>query len=262
MIPVTEIAEQLLVAERSKKTIAPLTSQYPNLNLEEAYQIQLQFVEAKKNAGATIVGKKIGATSQAIQQMFGVDKPDYGHLLDTMVYMDGDVIPLERLIQPKVECEIAFVLKEDIIGPKITPLDVIQATDYILPAIEIIDSRIADWQIQFEDTVSDNGSSALVVLGSKGVKLEGLNLETLGMVVTKNGEIIQNGAGANVLGNPIYAVVWLANALAEFNVPLLAGEIILTGAFTSAVDAKDGDAFIAEFAHIGSVSAVFKEGGK
>jgi 2-keto-4-pentenoate hydratase len=260
MYDVKEIAAQLIEAEKTKKPIAPLTIQFPAISLHEAYHVQLAYVDEKLQTGAKIIGKKIGATSKAIQTMFGVEQPDYGHLFDSMLYINGDTIPLDDLIQPKVECEIAFVLKEDIKGPNITPLDIIRATDYIVPALEIIDSRIENWHIQFEDTVSDNGSSALVVLGSQGHSLEGINLETIGLVVTRNGETIQMAAGASVLGNPIHAVIWLAEALNRFNVPLLAGEIILTGAFAAAVEIEDGDIFKAEFAHIGSVEATFKRG--
>ncbi|KOF10575.1 2-keto-4-pentenoate hydratase [Planococcus glaciei] len=260
MVVIQQLANELLEAERTKKPIAPLTERFPAITLSDAYQIQLQYVEQKKATGARIVGKKIGATSKAIQSMFGVDQPDYGHLFDTMMYTDGDTVPLEELLQPKVECEIAFVLKKDIKGPNITPLDVIEATDYIVPAIEIIDSRIEDWKIRFEDTVSDNGSSALVVMGTKPTKLEGLDLSSLGMNVYQNGKYLESATGAAVLGNPITAIAWLANALSAYDVSLLAGEIVLTGAFTAALPIQDGDTFTAEFAHIGSVSASFSNG--
>ncbi|MBD8016060.1 MULTISPECIES: 2-keto-4-pentenoate hydratase [Planococcus] len=261
MVVVEQLANELIRAERTKTPIAPFTERFPAISLPDAYQIQLNYVEQKKAQGARVVGKKIGATSKAIQSMFGVNQPDYGHLFDTMMYADGDTVPLESLLQPKVECEIAFVLKKDLVGPNITALDVIEATDYIVPAIEIIDSRIEDWKIRFEDTVSDNGSSALVVMGTKPTKLEGLDLSCLGMNLYQNGKYLESATGAAVLGNPIYAIAWLANALSEYEVSLFAGEIILTGAFTAALSIEDGDTFTAEFAHLGSVSASFSNGG-
>lgn len=260
MIAIQQLANELIEAERSKVPIPPLTERFPEITLTDAYHIQLQYVEKKIERGARVVGKKIGATSKAIQTMFGVEQPDYGHLFDTMMYTDGDKVLLQNLLQPKVECEIAFVLKKDLEGPHITPLDVIDATDYIVPAIEVIDSRIQDWKIQFEDTVSDNGSSALVVIGTKPTALTGLDLTSLGMNVMKNGEYVESATGAAVLGNPIHAIAWLANALSTHHVKLLAGEIILSGAFTAALDVQDGDTFTAEFAHLGTVSATFDKG--
>lgn len=260
MVSIAQLANELIEAEYSKVPIAPLTKRYPELTLSDAYHIQLQYVEKKVESGSRIVGKKIGATSKAIQTMFGVEQPDYGHLFDTMMYMDGDKVPLQNLLQPKVECEIAFVLKKDLIGPNVTPLDVIEATDYIVPAIEIIDSRIKDWQIKFEDTVSDNGSSALVVIGTKPTQLKDLDLTSLGMNVLKNGKYVESATGAAVLGNPIHAIAWLANALSTYDVKLLAGEIVLSGAFTAALEIQAGDTFTAEFAHLGTVSASFEDG--
>lgn len=261
MASIQFISEQILQAENSKIPLSPITSQFPDITVQDAYNIQLKYVDSKVNKGAKIVGKKIGATSKAIQRMFGVNQPDYGHLLNTMMYSDADIIPLDTLLQPKVEFEIAFVLKKDLIGPNITALDVIDATDYIVPAIEIIDSRIEDWRIKFEDTVADNGSSALVVVGSKPSQLDGLDLSTIGLVVMKNGQYVDSAAGAAVLGNPINAVIWLANALSEYGVGLRAGEIVLTGAFTTAMEIENGDTFIAEFAHLGTVSASFERKG-
>lgn len=261
MIAIPKLADELIGAEKERRAVKPFTERFPELTLDDAYRIQLEYVERKKMEGARVIGKKIGATSKAIQSMFGVGQPDYGHLFDTMMYADGDTVPLERLLQPKVECEIAFVLKKDLTGPDVTAIDVIEATDYIVPAIEIIDSRIEDWRIRFEDTVSDNGSSALVVMGTSPAKLDGLDLSLLGMNVLHNGKYVESAAGAAVLGNPLHAVAWLANALSAYGVPLLAGEIILSGAFTKALPIEDGDTFTAEFAHLGSVTASFTDGG-
>ena len=156
----------------------PLTISNPGITVDEAYHIQLEQIRRKVEKGAVIVGKKIGATSKAIQKMFEVNQPDYGHLLDDMMFVEGEKVSLDRYIQPKVEFEIAFVLKKDLKGPNVTILDVIEATDYIVPAIEIIDSRIEDWKIKFEDTVADNGSSAGAIIGGKPTSLENIDLSS------------------------------------------------------------------------------------
>ncbi|MCM3568060.1 2-keto-4-pentenoate hydratase [Neobacillus mesonae] len=252
-------ATRLLEAEKTKKVIEPLTVSYPEITVDEAYHTQLEIIRRKIESGGIIVGKKIGATSKAIQNMFGVNQPDYGHLLADMMYVEGDDISLEPFIQPKVEFEIAFILKKDLKGPNVSIFDVIESTDYIVPAIEVIDSRIADWKIKFEDTVADNGSSACAIIGGKPTKLDGIDLTHIGMVAYQNGEMIDSGAGAAVLGNPIRSVAWLANSLSKYNVSLKAGEIILSGALTSAIEVNVNDIFTAEFAHIGSVTASFKE---
>jgi 2-keto-4-pentenoate hydratase len=255
---IQEAATLLLDAEKTKQVIKPLTVSYPDITVDEAYYIQLEQIRRKVENGAVIVGKKIGATSKAIQKMFGVDQPDYGHLLADMMYVEGDTISLDQYIQPKVEFEIAFILKKELKGPNVSILDVIEATDYIVPAIEVIDSRIEDWKIKFEDTVADNGSSAGAIIGGKPTKLDGIDLTHIGMVAYKNGEMIDSAAGAAVLGNPLRAVAWLANSLGKYDVSLKAGEIILSGALTSAVDISDHDTYTAEFAHIGSVTASFR----
>ncbi|WP_156291365.1 2-keto-4-pentenoate hydratase [Oceanobacillus salinisoli] len=255
---VQEAATRLLEAEKSKHVIQPLTETYPGITVDEAYHTQLEFIQRKVDEGAIIVGKKIGATSKAIQNMFGVNQPDYGHLLDDMMYVEGEVISLKDFIQPKVEFEIAFKLKKDLKGPNVTVMDVLEATDYIAPAIEVIDSRIANWEIKFEDTVADNGSSAAAIIGGKPAKLDGIDLTHIGMVAYRNGEMIDSGAGAAVLGSPLRSVAWLANSLGKYDVSLQAGEIVLSGALTSAVEIEDQDTFTAEFDHIGAISVTFK----
>lgn len=257
-MPVQEAASHLLTAEKTKHVIKPLTETYPGITLDDAYHTQLELIRRKVDEGRIIVGKKIGATSKAIQNMFGVNQPDYGHLLDDMMYVEGEVIPLDNFIQPKVEFEIAFKLKKDLKGPNVTVMDVIEATDYIAPAIEIIDSRIADWQIKFEDTVADNGSSAAAVIGGNPTKLTGVDLTHIGMVAYKNGKIIDSGAGAAVLGSPLRSIAWLANSLGNFDVSLKAGEIVLSGALTKAIEIEAGDTFTAEFDHLGSITVSFE----
>ncbi|SDH69333.1 2-keto-4-pentenoate hydratase [Alteribacillus persepolensis] len=256
---IQESASRLLEAEKTKSVIEPLTTKFPAITVDEAYHTQLEIIRQKVENGSVIVGKKIGATSKAIQNMFGVKVPDYGHLLDDMMFVDGETISLSQYIQPKVEFEIAFILKKDVKGPAVTTLDVMEATDYIVPAIEIIDSRIADWKIKFEDTVADNGSSASAIIGGKPTNIDGIDLTNIGMVAYKNGEMLDCAAGAAVLGNPLRSVAWLANSLAKYDVSLKAGEIVLSGALTSAVLIEANDTFTAEFGHIGSVSVSFNE---
>lgn len=257
MTMIQEAASILLEAERTRTPVEPLTVLYPGISVDEAYYTQLEMIRRKVEEGAVIVGKKIGATSKAIQNMFGVTQPDYGHLLDRMMYVEGESVSLDRFIQPKAEFEIAFKLEKDLKGPNVTVVDVADATEYIVPAIEIIDSRITDWKIKFEDTVADNGSAAAAVIGANPVKLGGIDLTHIGMVVYRNGEMIDSAAGAAVLGNPLRAVAWLANSLAKYDVFLKAGEIILSGALTKAIEVRENDCFTAEFAHLGSVTVHF-----
>lgn len=252
-----KFADLLLKAESSLVGIDPLTKMDPNLTIEDAYQIQLKNIKTKLEQGHEIIGKKIGLTSKAMQNLLGVNEPDYGHLHSNMVIDNGGIVPKDKVIQPKVEGEIAFVLKEELKGPNVTPLDVVKATDYILPAIEIVDSRIKDWNIKLADTIADNASSSLFVLGEKPTKIHHINLELLGMVVYKNGDVVNTGVGAAALGNPVHCVAWLANKLADFDISLRAGEVILSGALSAAVDAKEGDIFTVRFAHIGEVNVRF-----
>jgi 2-keto-4-pentenoate hydratase len=238
--------------------VEALTKLDPGLTVNEAYQVQLINIDKKIKKGSLIIGKKIGLTSLAMQQLLKVDQPDYGHLLDDMVVKNGGSIPFSRVLQPKVEAEIAFVLKEDLMGPRVTAMDVLLATDYVLPALEIVDSRVADWKIKLEDTVADNASSGLYVLGDTPIKVDSVDLPQIGMVFYKNGEIVNTGVGAAALGDPALCVAWLANKLFEFGITLKAGEVILSGALSAAVSAEPGDYFSARFAHLGEVSVNFQ----
>jgi len=251
------LADALWEAEVSGIAIDPLTDSNPDLTPEEAYQIQLQNIERKLKEGRKIVGKKIGLTSLAIQKLLGVNEPDYGHLLDSMVVENGGTVSVNQVLQPRVEGEIAFILKKDLYGSNITMLDVLQATKYIVPALEIVGSRIKDWKIKLPDTIADNASSGLYVLGGKPTKVEDVNVEQIGMVLSKNGRIINTGVGAAALGHPATCVAWLANKLSQFDIPLRAGEVILSGALSAMVVAEPGDSFTAKFAHIGQVHVTF-----
>jgi 2-keto-4-pentenoate hydratase len=255
---IEKFAAQLIEAEQTRVGIDPLTTSDPEISIDEAYYIQLQNIKKKLVEGQKIVGKKIGLTSVAVQKMLGVDEPDYGHLLDSMVVENGGTIDIKTMLQPKIEGEIAFILKKDLNGPNVTVLDVLQATDYVVPAIEIVDSRVQDWKIKLQDTVADNASSGLVVLGGKPTKIEDIDLELIGMVLMQNGEVTNTGVGAAALGNPASCVAWLANRLADYDITLKAGEVILSGALSSMVVARSGDNFTARFAHLGQVSVNFK----
>jgi len=251
------LARDLLEAERTKRPIAPFTQQYPELTVEDAYAVQLQVKDQKLSEGRKVIGKKVGLTSIAMQKMLGVNEPDYGHLLDDMKIADDSIVHISEFISPKIEAEIGFILGEDLKGPNVTYLDVLMATKYVTPVLEIIDSRIADWQIQLADTVADNGSSAKVVVGTQVTEIAGVDLRTAGMVLYRNGEITATGSGAAALGHPAQAVAWLANKLAEFDISLKAGELILPGALSAAVPVKKGDHIQAQFGTLGSVSVTF-----
>lgn len=254
---IQEIAKELLQAEVTRNPLDPLTSAYPGLSVEEAYNIQLAGVRMKVQQGRRIVGKKIGLTSKAMQDLLGVIEPDYGHLLDNMLLLEGEPCRREELIWPRVEGELAFVLNNTLKGPGVTIADVFRATEGIMPAIEIVDSRIRDWKIKLADTVADNGSSARFVLGSRLLPVKDLDLRLIGMVLEKNGEVIGTGAGAAVWGHPAAAIAWLANKLGAFGIPLEAGEVVLSGAITAAVDATAGDVFTVSFQGLGTLTLRF-----
>lgn len=254
---VNQFAKELREAEETKLGIAPITSVRSDLTINDAYAIQLENIYRKLEQGHKVVGKKIGLTSLAMQNLLGVNEPDYGHLLDSMVIENGGAVPVDKVLQPKVEGEIAFILKKELRGPNVTTLDVLQATEYIVPALEIVDSRVQDWKIKLADTVADNASSGFFVLGGKPLKIDEVDMKLVGMVLTKNGEIINTGVGAAALGNPASCVAWLANKLSEFDIPLRQGEVILSGALSAAAEAKAGDVFTARFAHLGQVSVCF-----
>lgn len=255
---IQKLASQLLQAEATKQAIAPLTEAEPSIQPADAYAIQLHQIEQKKRQGALVKGLKIGLTSKAMQDMLGVYTPDYGFILDTMVFQETAPVPVTRFIQPKVEFEIAFVFNKVLKGPDVTVADVIDATAYVVPAVEIIDSRIADWKIKFEDTVADNGSSAGAILGGKATPLSEIeDITAIRMNVSKNGEYIDGATSAAVLGNPLNAVVWLANEICHYGVQIEPGMFVLSGALSKAVPFGAGDYFEADFGVLGKVSATF-----
>ncbi|PEC19620.1 2-keto-4-pentenoate hydratase [Bacillus cereus] len=254
---IKELADELVQAENSRVGILPFTERYDNLSVEDAYNIQLEVVGRKLESGRSIIGKKVGLTSVAMQQMLGVNEPDYGHLLDDMKIESGSEVSMSSFVSPKIEAEIGFVLEQDLNGPNITYIDVLMATKYVVPTLEIIDSRIADWKIKLADTVADNGSSAKVVIGNTFSSIDKVDLRTTGMTLYKNNSLVATGAGAAALGHPAQAIAWLANKLYEFNIGLKAGELILPGALSGAVSVQSEDNIRADFGLLGSVSVTF-----
>ncbi|WKA60409.1 fumarylacetoacetate hydrolase family protein [Planococcus shenhongbingii] len=246
-----------MAAEAEKKSVAALTDTYENLTIDEAYEIQLKGIQQKIEAGDRIAGKKIGLTSVAMQELLGVDQPDYGHLLASMEVENAETVSSSTLFQPKVEGEIVFVLKKGLKGPSVTAEEVMEATDYIMPSLEIVDSRITDWKIKLPDTIADNASCGLFVLGKEKFSPTDMDLAGIEMKLYKNGEHVNTGYGKDVLGHPATCVAWLANKLYEFGEELEAGEVILSGALSAAVAAEPGDRFTAEFTQLGKVEVSF-----
>jgi len=253
---IAKYADMLFEAEQNRKAFPPLTDQDSTLTVEDAYQIQLYNIKRAEGMGHVICGKKIGLTSEGIQKQMGVHEPDYGHLFEAMDCKDGK-LKCDELIQPRIEAEMAFILKGDLAGGKITREDVIANTEYVVAAFEVVDSRLADWKIKLPDTVADNASSGRYVLGTTKIKPEGIDLSAVKMKLFKNGEQIGEGSGAAVQGDPSVAVAWLANKMWSFGVTLKAGEVILSGAFSAAPPAVKGDVFTADFSSFGEVKAEF-----
>jgi 2-keto-4-pentenoate hydratase len=253
-----EIADALQEASANCIAISQLTETYPEISIKDAYEIQLEQVKRYIKNGKVIVGKKIGLTSLAMQSLLGVNEPDYGHLMDDMLVYDDTIIDHALLVQPKVEPEIAFIAQEDIKGPGVTPTDVLRKTFGLVPALEIIDSRIKDWKLRIQDTIADNASSSLFALGGQMIRPLEVDLRLIGMVFQKNGMVVSTAAGAAVLGNPCQAVAWLANKLSAFGDFLRKGDIILSGALVKAEAAKKGDHFSVSFDRLGSACCKFK----
>jgi 2-keto-4-pentenoate hydratase len=264
-ISVEQIAEILWQAEQTATPCAPLREQIAQAAasassadvVAAAYAVQRINIQRKLKAGERLVGRKIGLTSLAVQKQLGVDSPDFGMLLASMAVGHGEEIAPARLLQPKVEAEIALVLERDLPFEQHTVADIISATAYALPAIEVVGSRIANWDIRLADTVADNASSGLFVLGSRPVKLSKFDLIGCGMVMERRGDQVSLGLGAACLGNPLNAAVWLANVMARAGSPLRAGDVLMTGALGPMVAVLPGDVFTAQIEGLGSVSALF-----
>ena len=254
---IEQLGTELYQALVDAKTVRPLTERHPDITIEDAYQIQKQLMKLRLAAGERVIGKKIGVTSKAVMNMLGVYQPDFGYLTDGMVYNEGQAIPMPRLIQPKAEGEIAFVLKKTLKGPGISSADVLAATEGVMACFEIVDSRIHDWKIKIQDTVADNASCGVFVLGDRLVDPRDVDLNTCGMVLEKNGDIVATGAGAAALGAPANAVAWLANTLGRLGIALEAGEVVMSGSLAIMVPVAAGDNLRVTIGGIGSCSVRF-----
>lgn len=253
----SSIANQLRTASLTHQYISPIREIIGTEDLELAYQIQTININHRIEQGARIVGRKIGLTNKVIQQQLGVDQPDFGALLNSMEILNGDEVPWNELHQPKAEAEIAFILGKDILQPNITSHELIAAIDYALPCIEIVGSRIENWNIKITDTIADNASASHYVLGHRPTKLSDFDMIKCKMTTSKNGEVVSEGSGAACLGSPLNATIWLAKTMIKNGTPLKAGDVILTGALGPMANGSPGDHFETEIEGLGSVSVFF-----
>ena len=254
---IDQLGDELYEALKACRTLEPLTNRHPDITVDDAYAIQQRMLQRRLAAGEKVVGKKIGVTSKAVMNMLGVFQPDFGWLTDGMVYNEGQAIEAASLIQPKAEGEIAFVLKKTLKGPGISAADVLAATEGVMACFEIVDSRIQDWKIKIQDTVADNASCGVFVLGDRLVDVREVDLATCGMVLEKNGDIVATGAGAAALGHPANAVAWLANTLGAHGIALEAGEVVLSGSLGIMVPVQAGDNLRVTIGGIGGCSVRF-----
>lgn len=254
---IEQYGDELYQALVERKAVDPLTDREPSITIEDAYQIQLRMIQRRVDAGETVVGKKIGVTSKIVMDMLKVNQPDFGQMTSGMVFNEGEPIRIDTMIAPRAEAEVAFVLKNDLMGPGVTAADVLRATDCVMPCFEIVDSRIKDWKIKIQDTVADNASCGVLTLGGMRKSPRQLDLALAGMVLDKNGEIISTSAGAAVQGSPVNAVAWLANTLGRLGIGLKAGEVILSGSQSPLVPVKAGDSLSCSVGGLGSTSVRF-----
>lgn len=252
-----EFANELIEAEIQKNPIEPITDREPTIEIPEAYEIQRRVVRIKEKEGQEVVGRKIGLTSKGMQEKMGVNEPDYGVILDELIHPEFVPLEFSDLIQPKVEAEIAFFLKEELKGPGVTIADIARASSGVGGCIEVIDSRIRGWNIKIQDTISDNASIGRVILGGNIRPLGEVNLQNVGLVVEKNGMVEATGAGAAVMGTPMNSAAWLVNKLAEYDDFVEPGSIVISGSFIPAFEVEGGDSVRASFGGLGSVSVFF-----
>lgn len=256
-MPIADVAEKaraLYDARRNRLAIAPFTDTEPELDAADGYAVQQGLVQLLLADGDRVVGHKVGLTSKPMQKMIGVDLPDYGPVLESTVYGDGAAVSLDRFIQPKIEAEIVFVLGDRLMGPGVTTADVCRAVAGVAASVEIVDSRFADWRIRLADTVADLASNGAVAISSRLVPLAGLDTRLIGVTLTKNGDLVDTGAGAAALGSPVSVVAWLANTLGPLGVALEPGHLVMTGALHAAVPMAAGDVFRADFDRLGPVT--------
>lgn len=257
---IAELADRLWRATVDRTPIEPITKIRPDLTVDDAYAIQAHNARRRVEAGHAIRGCRLGRTSQPRQDILGVAEPDFGMLFDDMFVDDGDEVPVESFLQPRVVAEIGFVLADDLAGPGVTAADALTAVRGVLPVIEIVDSRIADWQVQLADTVADNASSGRVVLGGRVTPANDIDLRLVGLLLYRNGTPVENGAGAAALGNPIRSLTWLANRLLPPERGLSRGDIVLSGPLHRLVPVRPNDVYQAQFAHLGTVTVRFGGG--
>lgn len=252
---------ELHQALRSRRTVEPLSTRYPALSVADAYRISQRFLARRLADGERVIGKKIGVTSRPVQEMLGVFEPDFGFLTDRMQVDDGATVSLAAtgLIQPRAEGEMAFTLKRDLVGPGVTRDQVLDATEWVAPCFEIVDSRIRDWKIRIADTVADNASSGVFVIGAQHTDPRALDLAAASMQMWKSGVPCGSGTGAAVQGHPAEAVAWLANTLGAHGIGLLAGELILSGSLAALVPASAGDRFTMTIAGLGGCAVSFAD---
>lgn len=254
----TTIADALYQARISRQPIAPLAGKFPALTIADAYKVsQINFQRRLAEAREHAVGKKIGLTSEAVQKQLGVSQPDYGFLTSDMYFASGAELAHEQFLQPKAEGEIAFIMRDNLRGPNVTVADVIRATESVAVAIEVIDSRVQDWKITINDTIADNASSAVFVISEQRCKYEDVDLRLAGMTLKVNGAVKSTGVGYACLKHPVNAVTWLANALAEFDEGISAGDIVLSGAFGPVVPVEKGDHFHVAINGVGEAEVRF-----
>ncbi|HUN94520.1 MAG TPA: fumarylacetoacetate hydrolase family protein [Burkholderiaceae bacterium] len=249
--------DELFDAWRERRVVVPLRERFPGITIEHAYAIQQRMVARRLQAGERVVGKKIGVTSKPVQDLLGVYEPDFGQLTSGMVCRESDGVDLGAMIQPKAEAELAFVLERDLVGPGVTASDVIRATAYVSPSFEVVDSRIRDWKIGIQDTVADNASCGVFLLGEAKGDPRRLDLALAGLVLHKNDELFSTSAGAAVQGSPVNAVVWLANTLGRLGLPFKAGEVILSGSQSQLLPIVDGDELVCSIGGLGACRARF-----
>ncbi|MGB5695366.1 MAG: fumarylacetoacetate hydrolase family protein [Polyangiales bacterium] len=256
---IEELGDELYRALRARRTLRPLTERWPEITIEDAYHVSLRMVNRRiEEDGERIIGKKIGVTSRAVQEMLGVFQPDFGYLTDKMLYPNGGPMPIgEQLIQPRAEGEIAFRLHSDLNGPGVTNEAVLEATEYVMACFEVVDSRVDDWKVKIQDTVADNASCGLFVLGDEHADPRGLDFPNLRMRVYKNGELLSQGLGSAALDSPLNCVSWLANTLSDFGISLNAGDVVLSGSLVPLEPVVPGDEMHLEVDGIGTASVRF-----
>lgn len=254
---IKQIADLLIGADQTSTPVAPLTDTFPDMTAADAYEVQQEVLRRRLAGGRKVVGRKVGLTSLAMQKMLGVDQPDYGVILDDMTIADGATFKASSLLQPRIEPEIAFMLTDELKGPGVTVADVLAATAYVFPALEVVASRVRDWKIKLQDTIADNASAGGVVIGNARSAPDAVDLVNEELVFEKNGEELGRATGAAVLDNPANAVAWCANKLSEYGASLAAGEFIIPGALTAMTPVAAGDTVTARFSTIGTVSVSF-----